>query len=224
MNQSGVWPFSQMDFKYSAAQIIAVNAIYPLGPPAGNPIMLKDNSFYTSDSAVYVLENGEPILYFGTQKINPILKDMAEAIRQLTLGENYLLSGNDLTNAVNSEHAIRIPLSELELMLSNKEWGSFNVPTDKIDRVTKMNPIQSFLAEKVYGEKLTKLHEMTLKLFRNWEVIDLYPTQIFTLTPDYVKMHVPDNCGIARLCKLGNYSYNCVFGTVSRIQQPDDVD
>lgn len=161
---------------------------------------LRNNWFWTADSSLYTVEDGDAILYFGNRGTNLIFKNIEEATTQLLKDNNYVPSREDI-KSVKTGNTLRINLSELELKGDNDEWRYFDINTSDYD---SLNSTQRTFAESVYGQGDD--------FIKNMEMIDKAgksTTRVYVLNSDYVKDHVERDGAIARASGLG------IFGDVS---------
>ena len=76
---------------------------------------LRQLIFYTADSAVYTVEDGEAVLYLGRGRTNPVFNNLEETTRQLLKTPNYIPSKEDIEAVKNANSTIRVKLSNLRL-------------------------------------------------------------------------------------------------------------
>jgi protein phosphatase len=158
---------------------------------------LKDAQLYAANYALYDVEEGEAVLYFGRQENNPILANPEEAVRQFTATGNYVLNPEQAARAKQS--ALRIKHSELDLQ-GTEEWQYFSIDTAHPER---LNPAQRELAEAVHGLS-TQFTGVMDKLREN----GINATQIYVLNPEYIKRHAQSGalCRLVWIHTFGNNS------------------
>jgi hypothetical protein len=182
---------------------------------------LRNSWFWTADSALYMLEDGEPVLYFGGIDTNLIFQNINKAYRQLTTTRNYVPSDADVQKvlaAAKVGSVMRIELSALGLTKLDDTYSYFEI-------CKTLNPAQHAFAERVYGVG----HDFVqyLELLNKSKIVS---TRVYVLNPTYVKTTLRSVKAIARACWLyyffnlsdfnaGNCSVNCdnvrVFGVES---------
>jgi hypothetical protein len=206
----------------TARELIAIEAANPfVAVPVPDPLRANGHDcidadihnspqkdpYFTGDLAVYVVEDGEPVLY------------MADAHNHIVFsrldGREYGRSGTkinteDLTidrrsiDEIASDHTtLRITLQDLEL----KDDRGFYYFGCALGDYATFNPTQRALAQKVYGEaadfeeNLAKLAAAGRKSLR-----------VEVESPELVRSILPDgNSGCARLCYLWLHSDNLRF-------------
>ena len=171
---------------------------------------LRDRWLYTANFAMYIVENGEAVLYFGGREANPILKNIDEACAQLLAANTYRVKEEDrqaVIESVESKHTLRIELSKLFLIKLNNETAYFEIDTSNYNQ---LNTAQRAFAERVYGAGNDFVQNMDmLKKAGKTRV------RVYVLNHDYVKEHVLGGEAVARACWLdnfGNYSDFSAFG------------
>ncbi len=164
---------------------------------------LRKQWFYTADSALYTVEDGEVILYLGRGPTNPIFKNIKKATHQLITTENYIPPKADIEAVVKAESTLKVKLSGLRLQGDkglqgdNYERCYFEIKTADYD---KLNPEQRRIAERVYGqgndfkENMKMLNEAGIRT-----------TRVYVLNPEYVKNNVPQDGAIARASGLDGF-------------------
>jgi protein phosphatase len=157
---------------------------------------LRDVQLYAANYALYDIEDGEAVLYFGGQKNNPILANPKEAVRQFTATGNYVLTPEQAAPAKQS--ALRIKHSELDLQ-GIEEWQYFSIDTAHPER---LNPAQRELAEAVHGLS-TQFTGVMDKLREN----GINATQIYVLNPEYIRRHAQSGA-LCRLVWIHNFGNN----------------
>jgi len=109
---------------------------------------LTEKIFWTRQSAIYTVEDGEVMLYL-TDKVddNLIFQNIDEATRQLIRYGRYVPEDNEsVERIVGSLEGVK--LSELDLSVEGNQFSYFEIDTLDYD---SLNPSQRFLAEKIYG-------------------------------------------------------------------------
>jgi hypothetical protein len=209
------WPFVKADMQFLAIEVIRKNICDPLGGIYcdARDVALVDRPVYTSDTAVYTCRDGDPMLHFGPPAVNPILKNLNEAVRQLSQGKNFIVPPSDLEQVLADQGTLHIPLRVLGLSEKSAEFSYFKVATFTPADLTSF---QRPLAERIYGESLRELNHLDREICPEFILpggID--ETKIFVLNPEYVSAHTSEHA-IARVCRLGCYEQFCMFGAVSR--------
>jgi hypothetical protein len=162
---------------------------------------LRGVYFYTGNFALYCVEDGEAVVYFGGRENNPLFQNMDSACVQLAGKGDYVPPAADVGPAKGS--AKRFVLDDLGLEGSESEWRYFAVrPTD----YDLLNAQQRDFAEGVYGSgEAFKGAMNTLADAGNSE------TRVFLLSPSYVHEHASEDA-IVRACWLLSFDYNSYFG------------
>jgi hypothetical protein len=170
-----------------------------------NPELLYE-FFYTSNFGMYVVEEGEAILYFGGREANPIIKNIDEACDQLIQEENYRVKPEDkqaVLDTFESGHTLRVKLSELGLEHHSSVYSIFEINTYELD---ELNSVQRMFAEAVYGCGDDFVENM--KMF---EEAGFFSTRIYVSNPDRVKEYASKGESIARVCWLDGFGNNSEF-------------
>ena len=178
---------------------------------------LRNERFYTADSAVYTVEKGgkkgllgkirsslgrdkEAFLYLGRGETNPVFNNIEEATQQLIRTGNYILpkeKREEIDAVITAEDTLKVKLSDLRLQGNNNVFRYFGVDTANYD---SLNEHQRRVAERVYGsgddfvENMKMLNEAGMRR-----------TRIYVLNPDYVKRNVPQDGALARASRLFDF-------------------
>lgn len=180
-------------------------------------IRLTYHFFWTANFALYRVENGEAILYFGGREDNPIYKNIIKATTQLIEVRNFKPDKEDIQaviDSVGSGSTLRVELSELNLIppslmaaqiqrskqKRNKyDFRVFEINTS--DYGQKLNNTQRILAERVFGQRNDFIKNM-----RMLSEDGIKTTKITVLYPPYVKDNVKKDSALIRLCSLASFS------------------
>jgi hypothetical protein len=163
---------------------------------------LRKSWFWTADSALYVLENGEPVLYFGGIDTNLIFQNIDNAYKHLTTTGNYVPSDADVQKvlvAVKVGSVMRIELSVLGLTRLDDTYSYFEI-------CKTLNPTQRAFAERVYGAGDDFVQYM--ELLSKSKIVS---TRVYVLNPIYVKTALRSVKAIARACWLNDFDYYSYF-------------
>ncbi|MDO8481207.1 MAG: hypothetical protein Q7S65_05355, partial [Nanoarchaeota archaeon] len=117
---------------------------------------LKQKWFWTADGAVYLLKDGEPMLYLTRGIDNPLLLNLSEAARQLRETHTYVLSPSDkarLVESVSARRTLEVRLADLNLVLHDVEWAYFRIGV-RPESYNQLNPVQREVAERIYGQDI----------------------------------------------------------------------
>lgn len=167
--------------------------------------------FLTADSALYTVEDGQPILYFGDRTHNLIFKNVGEATSQLKKNnQNYKTSKEDAQSVINSAksgNTLRINLYDLALKTNSSDFGMLIINTYNYN---SLNKVQRQFAERICGQGKDFIENM--KMLKREGNIGIM--QISVLTPDYVIENAKEN-PIARLCWLNNFDGSSSFNATS---------
>ncbi|MBI5390523.1 hypothetical protein HZB02_03475 [Candidatus Woesearchaeota archaeon] len=177
---------------------------------------LRTRPFYTANFAMYRVEDGEAVLYFGGREANPLMAHMEEAASQLIKTGNYLVPAvqrDAVLASVNEGTTLKVNLADLDLKGSNDEFSSFfTINTAALDT---LNPAQRALASRVYGKKNALQQYMGFLAEANNK-----ETRIYVLNPDYVKKKIRGNAAVAQACWLKEFfvkgsifdaTFSCVY-------------
>ncbi len=158
---------------------------------------LRTRRFYTANFALYRVEDGKEVLYFGTEE-NPIFKNLDKAMKQLAITGNYIPSAEDIEAVVNS-NALKLNLRDLNLKrhAADAEYPYFEINTAGYDRLTNT---QREFAERVYGEGTD--FEANMEMLAE---AGIKTTSIYVSTPDYVKGKVQEGSAISQASTLSDF-------------------
>lgn len=171
---------------------------------------LRDKTFWTANFALYRVENGEAILYFGGRENNPIFNNIEEAAAQFRKELMYIPKKRDVKAIVNSNAVLRVSLSDLGLTVVDWESAYLEISTMYYDRT--LNQTGRAFAERIYGQGDDFVENMRM-LARNRIPI----TRVHVFNPEYVKNNVKKKLfirtvpPIARVCRLSTFSDNSDF-------------
>ena len=173
---------------------------------------LRDQWFYTADSALYTVEKegrkDEVFLYLGRNEVNPIFNNIEEATRRLIWTGNYIPPKEDVEAVKSADTTLRVKLSDLRLQGDNPEWRYFEIDTANYG---KLNPEQRRVAERVYGQGYDFVENM--KMFNEDRIRKI---GVYVLNPDYVKRNVPQNGALARASRLSRFGGDYGFYAYGR--------
>lgn len=164
---------------------------------------LRNQCFWTANFALYRVEDGEVVLYFGGREHNPIFNNIKEAIRQLIGNRDYRPSQMDVQaviDSVETGQTLRVRLSDLELKPSNDEAYCFEIDSLNYDRI--LNDSQRRLAESIYGQGNGFVENM-----RMLAEAGKPKTWVYILNP----AHVKGNEAIVMACRLNEFGYDSDF-------------
>jgi len=120
------------------------------------PSIHKRNTYNTADFPLYVVEEGEGILYLARRENNLLLANLKDALHQMSR-THYYIPRKNIESVINANSTLRIPLSELNLKEGehrcsprmNEEYSYFTI--DLLNYKKQLNPTQRAFAERVYG-------------------------------------------------------------------------
>ena len=166
-------------------------------------LSLRDQSFYTADYNQYALRGKKqvPTLGIARERHNLILRNIDEASRQLTQGNNYRPSveeAEQVFRARGKNGTVLVDLTKLELERYDSEVGYFEIGTSPRE-YNSLNPEQKKLAERVEGKGAT--FTAVMKMLKNFGVAS---TRIYVLNPNYVREYAAKG-PIGRAAWLGCY-------------------
>lgn len=155
---------------------------------------LRQKWFYTADSALYMIEEGEPVLYFGGRDTNLVFKNIEESTRIMMTNREYIPNKEDIQMVVNSVQTgktLKVKLSDLEIKGDNQFTQDFEVTAADYSRLTG---IKRELVERIYGPE-NDFMEMLAGSGRTKAVVSVQ-------NPEYVKQIVPEGAAVAGTCIL----------------------
>jgi len=159
--------------------------------------LLRRTWFWTRQSAVYTVEDGEVMLRL-TDKVedNMIFQDIDKATRQLIRNGDYIPEDKEsIERIVGSVEGVK--LSDLDLTEGTDMYSYFRIDTSDHD---SLNPSQKLLAEKAYGaggdfkESMKMLNDAGKK-----------ETRFYVINPKYVERHVECDGALVRACGLCDF-------------------
>ncbi|MFH1506651.1 MAG: hypothetical protein ABIE94_06745 [archaeon] len=186
---------------------------------------LKNLTITTSDSCLYRVEDGEPVLYLGGPETNLVFANIAEAANQLGTQGNYYPPIEQAKEVIaqleRSRRITRVALHALELIPSKTrpgEYGHFIVEPAKPNG---LNPAQTDVAIRVYGgDRLDKGFGETMGYFMGGGIEQ---TAITVLLPENVERLVSnEEDSIARLCFIGDAVSKYPHSFTACGRHPDD--
>lgn len=172
---------------------------------------LRNNWFWTADSSLYMVEDGEAVLYFGRRCTNLIFRNIEKATSQLIDDYNYVPGKGDIQtvlDTVESGNTLKIKLSDLELEGCNNELKYFTIDTKDYD---SLNEVQRQFAERVYGQGDDFVSAMKMLKDEGKTTV-----RIYVLNPDYVKDHVKPGGGIVRASGVSSFENDSDFNCGNR--------
>src|SRR3989338_3170329 len=185
----------------------------------------EDQTFYTANFALYAVEDGNAILYFGGKKNNPIFNNAGEASKQLIQNGNYTPSKKEMESA--KGNALRMNLEDLCLKRYDNESSYIEVYPNDYDclKIT-----QRLFVESIYGK--SKDFVANMKMFVKAGINN---SRIYVLNPVYIKEKVQEDSGIARACWLNLFNpyslfcadyqdVNCYYALRGAIKVPQVTD
>ena len=167
---------------------------------------LRSKWFWTADSALYTIEDGEAILYLGRNaENNPIFKNIEKASKPLPRTGIYIPSKEDIESVIDAKDTLRINLSDLELQEDSGEYSCFEI--DTLDnKARKLNKTQRQFAKRVYGTG--KAYEASMKMLEKAGINNSY---VYALTPNHVKNNTKQGSAISRACWLYDFGFVSYF-------------
>lgn len=161
---------------------------------------LRNDCFWTSDLAVYRVENGRVILYLCAGKDNLLFKSIEIACHAIKgMGAYFVLDRQDIDKLVNSENTLRIDTASLSLSRPERSYCYFSIDTRKPTLVGA----QRLLAQRVYGSD--KAFDSAMQSFRS-NSPGIVSTNIYVLNSDYVKRRILGDYAICLPCLLGGFT------------------
>ena len=188
-----------------------------------NPELIK-TWFYTADSQLYAVEDGEVILYLGRGETNPIFNNIEEATQQLISTRNYIPPKEDVEAVKSAESTLRVKLSDLKLQGNDLlEHGFFEIGTSDYDSLSEhqretgtphydgLNEHQRTVAERIYGQG--EDFEQNMAMLRKNRV---GIARVYVLNPGYVKQNIPQYGALARFSRLNGFDGDSAFFAYGR--------
>ena len=168
---------------------------------------LKNRWYWTYDSALYSVEKDKGAFYLG--RGNLIFDNLAEAVQQLQLNQNYR-PGEEAANAFKrAPDTVRAALDDLKLRKLYDELSYFVINTSKGRE--GLNPAQVIVAERPYGQAEDFENNMKMLLDSG-----IQETRVWILNPNYVKQMAAKE-PIARGSWLGSSADDFVFDAVGNL-------
>ena len=175
--------------------------------PDGN---LREQSFYTADSIIYLMCEGIPALAILRGENNVALRHLDDAFAQLTKDKNYRPDPQEIQTALQSPEALFVDLSQLNLHHPEPEWNYLSVKTSDYGG---LNLQERELAERVYGQGADFSRNM--QVFKEASVTE---SRIYVLSPDYVREHAEQG-PIVRVSWLHKFNNGSNFFANDRLVQ-----
>lgn len=166
---------------------------------------LRNKWFWTADSALYRVVDGEIELDFAGRDQNLILQNIETATTQLVQSQNYTPNKAGIDAVVASPATLKIKVSDLKLTRHDNEFKYFEIDPTKYD---SLNTAQRQLAERIYGQGTD--FDAAMKMFSSPEV-GIKKVRVYVLNPEYVKKHVKADGAIVRACRLLDFDGNSIF-------------
>lgn len=186
---------------------------------------LRNKWFWTADSALYTVEDGQEVLYLGGIETNLVFRNLNEAVDQLLNTQNYHPNKQDIQSVVEAStqgKVSRIRLSDLDLKKENDEFCYYEIDTENYNNSVKkggLNKEQRAVAEQVYGKGADFDQSM-----KDLSDAKISKTRVWVLNPKYVKTNVGENNGIARACWLNGFGIGSRFYADCRsVDDSDDA-
>lgn len=167
---------------------------------------LRNQMFYTADSPLCTVEDGEGILYLGRNKVNPVFNNLVEAALQLIATGHYIPPKADMEALINAEDTLRVRLSDLGLQETISEWSYFEIDTADYNG---LNEHQRTVAERVYGQGNDFIENMKMH-----NDVGIMKIRIYILNPDYVKNNVPQGGALAWASRLVGFPNDSRFDAI----------
>lgn len=189
---------------------------------------LRYEEFYTNNHALYVVENGDAFLYFGSKDNSIFRKDtIDEAFTQLTSREtnyHYRPSPEDVDKA--KLNSLKLRISDLELIFDKDTsfFGCFEVDTYDLTG-SRLNDTQRKFAEAIYGsmeqdDKGKSDYSWLMQMLNNKGKKGIKTLEICCLRKETVLKDAKDRA-IAQACKIyyfGSYSGIYALGDVGHYE------
>jgi len=169
---------------------------------------LRSKWFYTADTSLYRMEDGGVFLYFGNDIVNPVLKNVGVASKELINNINYFPKKEDVEAVVNAEDTLKVNLADLRLKGTGNEWLYLEIETDNYD---KLNETERAFAERVYCQGGDFVKNMAM--LNNTSITT---TRIYVLNPEYVKEKAKGQA-VARASWLSYFGYDSSFGAIDSL-------
>jgi len=163
---------------------------------------LRNEYFYTSDTSVYTVEDGEVFLYFGNGVVTPVLKNVGVAADELANKGYYVPKQRDVESVLNAEDTLKVKLSDLRLKGNWKQVRYLEIETDNYN---KLNKTERALAESVYCQGKDFIDNM--EMLNN---LHITKAKIYIRDPEYFKERFTDQA-IAWASWLDGSSDSSVF-------------
>ena len=181
---------------------------------------LRNKWFYTADGNVYTFEDGKAYLYSTMRDLNPILKHIGEATRQLlSPAHNYKVEKTDLDAILKSDKVLKTGMDNLKLKFKNRndEWGYFEIDTSKPQEFKTQD--QLLLAIQKYGGGNLQEYIANMELLNKEGKIA--KTRIWALNPKYIAEHAQEGA-VARASWLYWFDGGSRFFAVGRLVDNSD--
>jgi hypothetical protein len=163
-------------------------------------LQLRDEWFWTADFPMYIVEYGEPVLYFAPRELNLIFRNIKDAWKQAKKSPDYKPKQTDIDDVVESVktgQTLRVKFYDLDLIDQDSErFCHFEIDTE---RYAKLNEVQRAFAERVYGSG--KAFEENMKMLKDSKIDT---AKIFVPNPKYVREHAKGGA-IGRLSSLCDF-------------------
>ena len=175
---------------------------------------LRDNCYWTSDSAMYTIEQNQPILYLGGTETNLIFSNIPKATNEISVNGFYRPQIDEIRNVkwyAENGNAMRICLSDLELNEDYKEIHSFQIRSSCL-QAPQLNNAQYLLATKIYGGTGKNRFQLNMKML---DKNSLVPTFFSILSPDYIRENVRGEGAIVRACSLSDVKNGSTFNAAA---------
>ena len=179
-----------------------------------NSSAFKHESFYTSDGVVYFLNGADkvPTLAMTGENCNPVLRNIGTAYKELTKGNNYYVSPQDLEIILADSNTALVSLPSLRLSKDSSEVSYLDIEFF-LDQV--MNDDERKLAKRIYGPR-GEDYVGNMAMIQHARVTI---PRIYVLSPDYIREHAQKGA-IARASILSGllngpfYTGDCSFNAI----------
>jgi hypothetical protein len=165
---------------------------------------LRNYNFWTADTAIYAIEDGEAILYLTRGSDNPIFNNLEDVYKILKgkYNDYYSYPLVQTIPFLGHDKILKIELSKLKYKEDPYSWEPCPINYFTMgSKYSTLNKVEKKFAKKIFGNS------------------PLFPKQnknkaaIFTFTPEYVKekLAFKNNCVLLTPCKLDSFNED-IFG------------
>ncbi|MFC1800915.1 hypothetical protein ACFLZB_00410 [Nanoarchaeota archaeon] len=164
---------------------------------------LRDKSYWTADFALYMVEDGKPVLYLARGKENIIFENtrrIKSRTNKSAGADAFFVTGTEsVQSVINSKDTLRIEISDLNL-IEDKRYEDkstyFKIHTFNYEL---LNETQRKFAERLFGQGDD--FNQNMEMFKQAGVNKI---RIYVLIPKEGEV-------IARACSLGSFGKSCSF-------------